>query len=320
MIRRGRLLAAAAGAAAVALAPRRGFTQTLTPLRVTAVPNDDVSPFLYAQQSGLFKRAGLDVSIVQATSGAAIAAAVVSGSYDVGLISMMATITGHVRGLPFIMIAPSLMYLSSDPAQLLLVPKDSPIKSARDLAGKIVSCSSIRDVSWIATRAWADQNGVDSETIKFVELPMSAVPAALEQKRIDAGSIVNPTLDQALATGHFRSIGQPFDAVGKRWMIAAWCSTTDFVTKNRDAIDRFATVMHTATVYANTHHAETAPLLAAFTGIETAQVLAMKRDTCGEYLDPRDIQPAIDGAAKYKIIDKGFPAQELISPYALKPR
>src|ERR1700678_2163554 len=103
LIRRGRLLTAAA-AAAIALAPGRAFTQALTPLRVTAVPNDDVSPFLYAQQSGLFRRAGLDVSIVQATSGAAIAAAVVSGSYDIGLISMMASITGHVRGLPFLMI------------------------------------------------------------------------------------------------------------------------------------------------------------------------------------------------------------------------
>jgi NitT/TauT family transport system substrate-binding protein len=319
LIRRGRLLTAAA-ATAVALAPHRAFTQALTPLRVTAVPNDDVSPFLYAQQSGLFKRAGLDVSIVQATSGAAIAAAVVSGSYDIGLISMMASITGHVRGLPFVMIAPSLMYLASDPAQLLLVLKDSPLKSARDLAGKIVSCSAIRDVSWISTRAWADQSGIDSESIKFVELPMPAVPPALEQRRIDAGSIVNPTLDEALATGHFRSIGQPFDAVGKRWMIAAWCSTSDFVTKNRDAIDRFAAVMRTATLYANAHHAETAPLLAAFSGIETAYVLAMKRVTCGEYLDPRDIQPAIDAAAKYKIIDKGFPAQELINPYALKPR
>ena len=162
MIRRGRLLAGAA-AAAVTLTPRRAFAQTLTPLRATAVPNDDVSPFLYAQQSGLFKRAGLDVSIVQATSGAAIAAAVVSGSYDVGLISMMASITGHVHGLPFVMIAPSLMYLASDPAQQLLVLKDSPVKGARDLVGKIVSCSSIRDVSWISTRAWADQNGIDSE-------------------------------------------------------------------------------------------------------------------------------------------------------------
>jgi len=77
-------------------------------------------------------------------------------------------------------------------------------------------------------------------------------------------------------------------------------------------------VMRSATAYANAHHAETALLIAAFTGIETAQVLTMKRTTCGTYLDPREIQPAIDATAKYNVIDKPFPAQDLISPYALK--
>ena len=28
----------------------------------------------------------------------------------------------------------------------------------------------------------------------------------------------------------------------------------------------------------------------------------------------------IDAAARYKVIERSFPAQELISPYALKPR
>jgi len=323
LIRRGSFLTAAAATAA-ALAPRRAFAQALsppalTPLRVTCVPNDDVTPLLYAQQNGLFRRAGLDITITPATAGAAIAAAVVSGSYDIGLISLMATITGHVHGLPFVMIAPSLIYLASDPAQQLLVLKDSPIRSVRDLPGKIISCSSIRDVSWVSVRAWADQQGVDSSTIKFVELPMTAVPAALEQKRIDVGSLLNPSLEEALATGHFRSVGAPFDGVAKRWMVAAWSTTLDFVNKNRDAVDRFVSVMRVATLYANGHHAETAPLIAAFTGIDPAHALAMKRVDLGEYLDPREIQPAIDAAAKYGVIDKGFPAQDMISPYALKP-
>jgi NitT/TauT family transport system substrate-binding protein len=217
------------------------------------------------------------------------------------------------------MIAPSLIYLASDPAQLLLVLKDSPIQSARDLPGKIISCSSIRDVSWVSVRAWADQHGVDSATIKFVEIPMSAVPAALEQKRIDVGSLLNPSLEEAMATGHFRSVGAPFDGVAKRWMVAAWSTTTDFVNKNRDTVDRFASVMHDATLYVNGHHAQTAPLIAAFTGIDTAHALAMKRVDLGEYLDPRDIQPAIDAAAKYGVIEKSFPAQDMISQYALKP-
>ncbi|HEV8020179.1 MAG TPA: hypothetical protein VGP41_02875, partial [Candidatus Lustribacter sp.] len=103
-----------------------------------------------------------------------------------------------------------------------------------------------------------------------------------------------------------------FDGIAKRWLVAAYSTTTDFLTKNHDACDRFASAMRTATLYANAHHAETAPLIAAFTGIETAQVNAMKRTTCGEYLDPQEIQPAIDASAKYKVIDESFPARELI--------
>jgi NitT/TauT family transport system substrate-binding protein len=266
----------------------------------------------------MFGRAGLDITLTPATSGAAIAAAVVSGSYDIGLISMMATVTGHAHGLPFVMIAPSLLYLASDPSELLLVLKDSPVRSVLDLAGKIVSVSAIRSVGWVSVRAYADQRGLDSSTIKFVELPMPANPAALEQRRIDAASLLNPTLDEAMGTGRFRSLGAPFDAIAKRWMVAAWCTTSDFVAKNRDVVDRFAEVMRAATAYANAHHAETAPMIAAFTGIDVAQALAMKRVVYGEYLDPRDIQPSIDSAAKYGVIDKSFRAQELIDPHTFK--
>jgi NitT/TauT family transport system substrate-binding protein len=317
LIRRGPFLTAA-GAALVA-APRAVRAQGLTPVRVACVPNDDVTPLLYAQQSGLFRRAGLDVTATAATSGAAIAAAVAGAAYDIGLISMMGTITGHARGVPFVMIAPSLIYVSTDPSQQLLVLKESPIKGARDMPGKIVSCSAIRDVNWVSIRAWADLQGVDSSAIKFVEMPMSSVPAALQQKRIDVGSLLDPTLGDAMATGNFRSVGAPFDGVAKRWLGAAWSTTLDFVKKNRDTVDRFASVMRTATLYVNAHHAETAPLFAAFAGLEPGRVLAMKPVELGDYLDPRDIQPAIDVAAKYGIIEKSFPAQEMISPYAPKP-
>ena len=88
----------------------------------------------------------------------------------------------------------------------------------------------------------------------------------------------------------------------------------------RGAMAGVSAVIHTATLYANTHHAQTAPLIAAFSGVDLATVRDMKRVTCAEYLDPRDIQPSIDAAVKYGVIDHGFPAAELISAAALKPR
>ncbi len=315
---RARFLAVVAGGVAYPL--RVGAQQAeLTTLRVTAVPNDDVTPLLYAQQSGLLRRAGIEVQLTRNTSGAAIAAAVAGGSFDIGLASMMALITGHAHGLPFLMVAPSLLALAGDKSTEMVVLADSPIRAPRDLAGKVLATASIRDESWLATKSFIDAAGADSETAKFVEIPQAAVPAALEQKRIDAGMLISPTLDRAMATGHFRALGNPLEAIGKRWLGAAWFSLASYAMQNRDLVDRFARAMLAATIYANAHQAETAPLIIAFTGIDPATAAGLHRATCAEYLDPRDIQPAVDHAARYKILERAFPAQELISPYALKP-
>lgn len=305
--------------AAVAALPGAATAQEPTRLAMTVVPNDDVSPVLWAQQSGLFRKAGLEVTLQQNRSGAAIAAAVAGGSFQAGLASMMALISGHVRGVPFVMIAPSLLYQSEDPAALLVVLKDSPYHTLRDLAGKTIAVSAIKDVNWVGTRGYLDQAGVDSSRCQFVEVPQTEIPAALEQRRIDAATLLNPNLEEAMQTGKFRSIGKPHDGIAKRWMVAAWFTTTEYAAKNRDAIHRFAQVVHTATLFSNSHHAETAPLIAQFAGIEPGHARVMKRVTCDEYLDPRDIQPAIDAAVKYGVIDHGFPASELISPDALRP-
>ena len=301
--------------------PRLGAAQEgpLTTVRVGTVPNDEASPLLYAQHAGLFRKAGLDVQVQAATSGAAIASAIIGGSFDIGSVSMMAQITGHSRGVPFVMIAPSLLYVTDEPSTLMLVRSDSPIKSVHDLGGKTIASGAIRDVGWLAAHAWADANGIDSSTLKFVELPMASSAAALEAKRIDAVGLINPSLQEALASNHFRSIGKSFDGIAKRWLIASYCCTADYAAKNPTVISRFTTVLSAATRYSNVHPAETAPLIAAFAGIELSRALTMKRARCSEFLDPRDIQPAIDAAAKYGVIDKGFPAQEIISPYAVKP-
>jgi ABC-type nitrate/sulfonate/bicarbonate transport system substrate-binding protein len=167
-------------------------------------------------------------------------------------------------------------------------------------------------------RGFADENGVDSESIKFLEMPQTMIPSALEAKRLDAGILLNPNLEEAMATGRFRVVCKPFDGISKRWLVAAWCANTSFAAKNSSVVQRFSQVMLAATRYANTHFAETAPIFAAFAKIDPAHVLAMKRVTCGTYLNPRDIQPVIDAAARYDVIDKRFPAADLISRFAVR--
>ena len=176
MTRRAALLAAVA--ASVTAAERAAAQPAMTTLRVTVVPNDDVTPLLYAVQSGMFRKAGIEIELTRSTSGAAIAAAVAGGSYDIALASMMALVTGHARGLAFTLIAPSLLALSGDASTLMVVPADSPVRSPRDLTGKLIAVASIRDLNWLSVHTMVDADGGSSDTIKFVELPQSALPAA----------------------------------------------------------------------------------------------------------------------------------------------
>jgi NitT/TauT family transport system substrate-binding protein len=318
---RARFLAAAT-AAGLAAPARAAFAQTapaVTTLRGIVVPNDDLAPILYAVQSGLFRKAGIDVQLEHASSGSAVAAAVAGGSFDFGLSSIIALISGHARQLPFVMIAPSHLIVAGGGTQEMVVLKDSPLKRGRDMNAKVIAVPGIADANWLATRAYVDADGGDSASIKFLELPQTAIPAALLQKRVDAAMLQQPVLDSAMATGQYRPLGDPTQALGKNWLITALFTVTGFAAKNRDLLVRFGQAMHTADVFANGHHADTAPLVAAFNGIDTATVLAMHRNVVAEYLDPRQIQPAIDAAARYNVIDHPFPAQDLISPDAAKP-
>ena len=106
MIRR-RFLAAGTAAA---LAPTVARAQTLTTISVSTSPDEDAVACLYGQSSGIFRRSGLDVVVTAANSGAATSSGVVGGSIDVGKASLLGLISGHTRGIPFVLVAPASMY------------------------------------------------------------------------------------------------------------------------------------------------------------------------------------------------------------------
>jgi NitT/TauT family transport system substrate-binding protein len=314
------LLALAASAALPSgLAAQTPGAGQETTLKIAAPTNDTATSALYAAKAGLFKKAGLNVEIVPMSSGAAVAAAVAGGAIQIGNSSLITLIEAHAKHVPFTLVGTSGMIETDVPYAALVVKKDSPLKTARDLNGKTLASPALKDLNAISMAAWIDRNGGDSTTVHFVELSAPAISAAIVEGRVDAAVIGTPYLGEGLDNGTIRVFGKAFDAVARRFIHIAWFTTEDYATKNRDAIERFARVMHDAAVYCNAHQAETADLIVAFGKVDPKVAARMARVTFAEYLTAPMIQPLVDVAAKYKAIDKGFDAQELISPYALKP-
>ena len=286
-------------------------------LRVSSAPDDDLTPVLWADKAGLFRQAGLAVVVTRASNGAAVAAAVVGGALDIGKSSILPIVLAHARNVPLTIVAPGGLH-HSPLENGILVARDSPIRTAHDLEGKVVSVPALNDLQWLSMQAWIDANGGNSKRVSFVEAPGTSVGLALDAGRIAAGTLANPVFGQDMATGRYRNIGQPLEAIAKTLMISAWFANVDFVAKNGDAVKKFGEIMNRAEAYVGAHPDETAPLIAAFSGIDPATIRALPRSAYPATLEPALVQPLIDTAAKYGSIPAPFDARELFSQYAYR--
>ena len=184
---------------------------------------------------------------------------------------------------------------------------------AAEAAGKTVAVSTLRALDSCGTMALVDKSGGDPASLKFIEMRPATMLAALQQGRADIAAMITPALGEAQESGSVRTFGDPYGGIAPRLMIAGWFSNADYVQRNPSIVERFTKVMHEANVYANGHHAETAPLFADYAKIDAAVIAKMTRLTNVTSLDPSLIQPAIDAAAKYKFIDAAFPAKSLLA-------
>ena len=308
-----RTTALALGGAFLA-APGALAAQNLAQLTLAAVPEESVTPALWAAQSGMFRRAGIDADVQSASSGTAIAAGVAGGSYAIGKSSLVAIVTAHAKGLPFVFVAGGSLYDTKFPYSVLAAKADSPLKTAADLNGKTLAVPALNDLTTMATKGWVDAHGGDSSSLKLLEYPFAQIPDALAAGRVDAGFIADPVLQQALDAKKVRIFAHAFDAVAPQFMVTGWFVTADFAAKNQAVLEKFARTMRESASYVVGHPAEAVGVLAKFSKVEP-DVIAKTHRIGYAPLEPKYIQPVIDICAKYKAIPAPFDAKDLIAPY-----
>jgi NitT/TauT family transport system substrate-binding protein len=302
----------AAFALLAVLAPSHGAqAQGMLTIHVGGVATDDFTPVVYAVSKGLYAKAGLDVQIVPTSSGTLATTAVVAGSYEMGKGSGIASMVAHLKGLPLYVIANSSIWDPKVPFNQLLVAADSPIKTGADLNGKTIGVPALNDLNTLVVSAWVDQNGGNSKTLRFVEIPNSLASAALEAHRIDADALQAPANYLALATGKFRAIAEPYSAISNHFVFGVFFANKDWADAHQEAVRSWVRITYAAARYTNTHPRETEKLMAAFTKVPLETFVKLPRVQGATTSDPTLLQPFIDAAAKYGQISQVFPANDL---------
>lgn len=301
-----------AAAAAATFVPSTAGAQART-VRVGAIPFDPAAEVFYAQERGFFERAGLAAEITSMTNGGAIATAVFSGALDIGFTNVFSAVTAYGRGIPIAVIAPATQYTHGTPVSAILVRKDAPYKTAKDLNGKTVAVDGLKGLTQIATQAWVDKFGGTSSTLRFVEIPEPNIGDALVQGRIDVGTLQMTNVDLTGQSPN-RILGDPYEGIGPTFSPAIWVSTKSWVAAHGDEVRRFGEAMRQTARWANVDHAASAEILMKIAKIapERMQLLSAHRIQYAETLDMKLLQPLIDVSARYGLITAAFPAQDLV--------
>ena len=287
-----------------------GGAQTKDKITVAFPPVDPTAEVLYAYDLGLFDKQGLDVTLQPLGNGSAIAAGVASGSIDFGVGNLISIESAHTKGVPLTIVAPGAANLNSAPSNVLIVAKNSPLQKASDLNGKVIATNPLRGIGDLMTDAWIDKNGGDSSTVKYIEIPFPQTEAVVTQGRADASLSVEPFITQA--KGDTRVFANTFGVLGDNYLITAFFAAAPWAQAHPAIVAKFAAAIREAGDWANKNPAKSAEILAKYGKLDLDLVKATVRARYALTLTPGQIQPTIDTAAKYKFIDNGFPAQELI--------
>jgi NitT/TauT family transport system substrate-binding protein len=306
---RARILSMLA-AVPLTLSARAAGAQAPGTIRIGASPADSYAEAQYAQEGGFFAKYGISAEITSFPNAQAIVQAAAGGAIDVGMADMIQLVNPILKGVPLAYFAGGSLYRSDAPATLLVVGKSSAVQKAKDLEGQTIGVVALNSISSMSVTEWLRRGGADLSTVKIFELPFSTMVPALDRGTIAAAFLAEPFLSGNRSD--LRILASTYDTIAKQFYIGAWFSSRDWMTGNADLSRRLTQALYDTARWANTHRDDTAAILAKISKLELERIKTMTRAVWATSLDPKLMQPVIDLAAKYKLIEKPVNAADLI--------
>jgi NitT/TauT family transport system substrate-binding protein len=289
-----------AGCASPAADDSGSKTDTAKKVAVGVIPIVDVAPIYLGKQKGFFSARGIDLELVAAQGGAAIVPGVVSGQFQFGFSNITSLMIAASKGLPVKITCAGNSSTGTEGADFgaVVVNADSPIRTAKDLAGKTVSVNTLKNIGDTTVRASVRKAGGDPDKVEFTELAFPEMPAALAGKKIDAAWVVEPFLSVAKAQGA-RAVAWNFVDTAPNLPVAAYFTTTE---QDPDLVKRFAEAMTESSAYAQAHPDEARTAITTYTKITAEQAKSLTLPQWPATIDTTALATLADLAVADKLV------------------
>ncbi len=265
MTRRRFTTSAVAGLAATLTPAKAQQPQRLT-VRTDFPPWGMHAGLHLAVDNGSLKEAGLDVDVSDGKGSSLVMQQIAAGDIDVGWVQLGPMAAARGKGLPITSIAGFVR--KSDLGGL--VPKDSNIKTVKDLEGKKVAYSAAS--SWgPLLDVFLEAGGTSRDKIDLVSVDSSSLLSVYLSKQADCTLTTYP-FAKPLADRQRPSNGLLFSDVGLNFPSYGLVVTESTLASREEALKRFVPVLVKSWEYIYSGHVDEA-------------VVAMMRQRAAEKLD-----------------------------------
>lgn len=206
--------------------------------------NETVAPMWVGIEKGLFKKHGLDVSMLQLRSGPIMMATLASGSVQVVYTASSSALNASSAGLKVSCVA----FPVNKIARHLTARKE--IASIEDLRGRVFGVQSIGGGFWLQTMLLLDHLGIDPEKYQLKFRIIGDTPTiaqALITGQVDAAVLPYSFSERARRMG-FHSLADAV-AIKTPLPITGLCAQREFLARSRDAVTRLIQGMIEAVVF-----------------------------------------------------------------------
>jgi NitT/TauT family transport system substrate-binding protein len=238
-----------------------------TKITVGVLPVPDTAALYLGVDQGFFADEGLDVTVQSTTGGAVAVPGVVSGDYDFAFGNYVSGMVARDKGIDIQYVTNATTTPATGGFQAVVVPKDSPIQSPADLAGKTVSVNNLSNINDTTIRGVVDADGGDSSKIKFLELAFPDAVAAVEGGKVDAATVNPWTSDME---SKFRVITYNFSGFDPDLDIAGFFTSGKTIKDDPELVKAFQTAMNKSLEYAQANPDEVRRIILTYTKLPEA--------------------------------------------------
>jgi NitT/TauT family transport system substrate-binding protein len=268
----------------------------LSSLDVAALP-------IYADATGAFAAHGITARIERDLGHPGeVIEMVAAGELEVGYADIISSVRAVQRGAPVRLLAPGGLYDTADPIVVLVRARTAPLRTASDLAGRLIVTPAEHDLARLGVRRWLDTAGGDSNAVRFVSgRKMAGAAADLAAGRADAFIISEPqrTIQRAATA----VLATPFDAIAERFIMGAYVASLAWMQREAEAAGRIARILRATARWANAHRDETGPILAERLGFDHTVIASMSRASYATAFRKSWLRPILRTAAEYGEIE-----------------